>query len=56
MIDVEVLEGILYLISLFWPVLIPVLLIALIVPFVVIKWIVIWKISKKVIETQPYKK
>lgn len=56
MIDIEVLEGILYLIHLFWPVLIPILLIALIVPFVVIKWVIIWKISKKVIETQPYKK
>ena len=54
--DVEVLEGILYLIHLFWPVLLPVAVIALLIPIVIIKWIVIWKIAKKTIETQPYKK
>lgn len=54
--NVEVIEGILYLISLLWPILLPIAIIALLIPIVVIKWIVIWKIAKKTIETQPYKK
>ena len=54
--DVEVLEDILYLISAFWPVLVPIAIITLLIPIVIIKWVVIWKIAKKTIETQPYKK